>query len=124
MTTDIPLPPPLSLDDRPRVRAGVASVDLDGEVVLLDDEGSVHLLNPTAGLAWACFDGASGIGEIAADVAEVFGAPIDEVQAGILSLADDLLARRLLVLVDGDDNGPLYREAPTAEPVVVQPGSY
>lgn len=116
--------PTVGHEDRPRVVPGIASVEMDGEVVLLDHRGHVHLLNPTAGLLWQCFDGHGQVGEIAADVAEAFGVPLDGVQREVVALAEDLANRGLVTL------GPEADEAPGAEPVaddspfVVQPRGY
>ncbi len=125
MTAEAPIAPsPLGPDDRPRMVPGVASVELDGEVVLLDEEHQVHLLNPTAGLLWACFDGRGTVAEIAADVAEAFGVPIEAVQPEVVGLTEDLVARGLLQL-DADD-GPDAPEPPARnqDVVIVQPGGY
>lgn len=57
-----------------RFRSSVATVELDGEAVLLDgDSGAVHTLNPTATLVWLCCDGTARLGEIIDDLADVYG---------------------------------------------------
>lgn len=112
------------LDDRPLRRKAVASVELDGEVVLLDEQGGGHLLNPTAGLLWSCFDGTGSLDEIAGDVADAFGLPVEAIRGEVLSLADDLV-RRGVLLPDAaaEDDPPEAADAPE-EPVIVQPGGY
>lgn len=59
---------------RPHRAPSVAYTELDGEVVLYDeDTGHTHLLNPTAGVLWQCFDGEATLDELAADVADAYG---------------------------------------------------
>lgn len=68
------------------------TVEVDGEAVILDEEAErLHLLNPSASLLWACFDGESSLADICADLAEALGTPLEVV------LADSLDALRKLV---------------------------
>lgn len=117
-------PVAVSADDRPRRRSDVAAAELDGEVVLLDPAGQVHLLNPPAGLLWACFDGRGTVAEIATDVADAFGVPVEDVQAEVLSLAEDLVGRGLLALAAARDEVPKPDPPDPEDPVIVQPGGY
>jgi hypothetical protein len=81
----------------PRARADVASVELDGEVVILDErEDALHLLNPTATTVWRCLDGSGTVGELIADLSEVFGSDPQTVRNDVGALLSDLAARRLL----------------------------
>jgi PqqD family protein of HPr-rel-A system len=57
----------------PRLRSHIASVVVDDEAVIYDEEsGSVHLLNPSASILWQCFDGSSTLAELISDVCEAF----------------------------------------------------
>jgi len=59
---------------------GVVAVDADGETVLVDEvTGLLHLLNGSAAVLWECFDGESSIGDVAFDIADVLGAPFEQV---------------------------------------------
>lgn len=90
---------PATIDGRfvPRVKDGAASVEVDGERVILDeDTGELHLLNPSAGLVFACFDGTGTIDEIAADFSDVLGLPIAEARADVTAVAVQLAASGLL----------------------------
>lgn len=118
--------PAVTPDACPRTRQGVAAVEIDGEVVLLDGNGHVHLLNPIASLLWACFDGQGSIGEIAADAADAFGVPFSEVQPEILALTQDLVARELVDIDHGESPPPAQPTIPAVgdQAVVVQPGGY
>lgn len=84
----------------------------------------MHLLNPTAGLLWACFDGRGTVAEIAADVAEAFGVPVEAVQPEVVGLTGDLVARGLVQL-GGDERGAAPDPADELDDlVIVQPGGY
>jgi hypothetical protein len=78
--------------------AGVHTVEVDGEAVLLND-GRLHLLNATGALVWACFDGAGTIAEIAADISEGLGVPFETVLGDTLSVARHLGEEGLLASV-------------------------
>lgn len=76
---------------------------LDGECVILDDDGNhLHHLNPSATLVWSCFDGTGTVAEIARDLAAEFGSDPATTEADVLALTSDLGARGLLVDVEGD----------------------
>jgi hypothetical protein len=81
----------------PRARTDVASVELDGEVVILDErEDALHLLNPTATAVWRCLDGSGTVGELVTDLAEVFGSDPATVSDDVGVLLADLAERGLL----------------------------
>lgn len=80
------------------------SVELDGETVVLEEAtGELHLLNATASLVWQCIDGESTLGAIAADLADVTGAPAERVTDDILALVRSLADKGLLTgpILDG-----------------------
>jgi hypothetical protein len=110
MTTRANLREPDDIDETflPRAAAHVASVELDGEAVLYDeDRETVHLLSPTATVLWNCFDGSGTIGEIAADVADAYGADVAAVREDIVRVARDLGRQNLLdgVIPDPEPEG-------------------
>jgi Coenzyme PQQ synthesis protein D (PqqD) len=79
----------------------VHTVEVDGEAVLLDErDGRLHLLNPSAALVWACFDGESSIGEIVDDISDELDVPRDLVLADTLSVSRRLADEGLLANVD------------------------
>jgi hypothetical protein len=90
------------VDERlaPERGRSVYTVDVDGEAVLLDEgTGRLHLLNVTAALVWACFDGRSTIGEIVTDVSDELGTPRDQVLADTLAVTRQLASEGLLANV-------------------------
>lgn len=81
----------------PRGRPRCSSVELDGDVILVDnDSGAVHLLNPTAKIIWSCFDGSGSIADIARDLSEVFAVDLDAVTQAVVDLARRLGEHGLL----------------------------
>jgi hypothetical protein len=89
-----------------------------GSELLIVDERTdqVHLLNPTATLAWSFADGRGSLADFAADLASGTGAEPDQVAADLVGLAIDLVGRGLWrdLRVDGlRDEGlrPTARDA-------------
>jgi hypothetical protein len=75
----------IGLDFVPRSRETVASVELDGEAVLYDEEtGEAHVLSPTATVVWFCCDGGGTIEEISKDIAEAFATDPGAVREDVL----------------------------------------
>jgi hypothetical protein len=85
----------------PVARADVASVSLDGETVL-HRRGHVHVLDPVATLVWRSCDGGASVDEIAADLAEGFGAAPATVRRDVIDAVAEL-ARLDLLLPEADD---------------------
>jgi len=94
----------------PRTRAGICGVVIDGETVLLDEHTSaMHTLNQTATVVWGCFDGRGSIGDIVADLADVYPVDGETVRRDVLELARVLGRQGLL-----DGVAPEPPEGPTA----------
>jgi hypothetical protein len=73
---------PEEIDDStvPVPAAHVAFVPVDdGGVVVDEAAGRAYALNASASLLWTLFDSVSPLGELVADVSDVFGAPTEEV---------------------------------------------
>ncbi len=94
-------------------RRPVASVELDGELVLYSESdgvlggpGGMELLNPTAAAIWSCFDGSGTIDEIASDVAEVFGIERGVALRSVIDLTRQLGAAGLVEGITGDAGSP------------------
>ncbi len=106
----------------PRARADVASVALDGEAVI-HDHGRIHVLDPTATLVWRCCDGDASVIEIAAELADVFSTPPDQVRADV-EVAISRLAE-LGLFVDTTGTAAAADEAARLDPEVLvdPPGS-
>jgi peroxiredoxin len=94
----------------PRPRDDVASVELDGEVVLAaTEEGGflvTHWLNATGAIVWQCFDGSVSLDELIDDLCAAFDADRDVVADDVLRLTQLLGAAGLL---DGVERELRYR---------------
>src|SRR3954466_4578375 len=64
------------------------TVEIDGEAVLLDErENRLHLLNHTAALVWACFDGHTAVRDLVVEISEELDTPYDVVLVDVLAIA-------------------------------------
>ena len=80
-----------------QVRSDVAWVEIDGEVVVYDAaRASSYLLNPTGGLIWSALDGTGTLGEIAADLADAFGADPEQVIVDVIAAVVDFAGKGLI----------------------------
>lgn len=78
-------------------RDGMASVEIDGEIVLYDDaERCFHRLNPSAATLWRCLDGHATLAEIARDIAHVYAEEPGTVLTDLVGTARRLSAEGLL----------------------------
>ena len=66
----------------------VAWVELDGETVVYHETtNSTMVLDPTASTLWLVLDGTADLATIAADFADVYGAPRATVEEDLVALA-------------------------------------
>ena len=90
----------------PRQRPDVASVELDGEMVLAatEDNGYLvtHWLNATGAIVWQCFDGSTSLDELISDLGAAFGADRDVVAGDVLRLTRALGVAGLLDGVEAE----------------------
>lgn len=87
----------------PTRRPQVASEELDGETVLFDGRtGALHVLNAVGGVVWDCLDGDVNLGDLADELADAFGTDPAVVRADIFALVDDLVAKDVVVIGNGD----------------------
>lgn len=85
------------------VRADVAMVEVDGEVVLYDPaHGRSEVLNPTAGLVWRLLDGSVSLRDLAVDLASVYDVPIRSLEGDLVELSRSFARLGLLVGIDGE----------------------
>lgn len=97
----------LDLDDTPRRRDDLASVELDGETVMYDERtGELHTLNRTATVVWGCLDGSTTLRQLVEDIAQAFAVEPAAVAGDLMELVRSLGRQGLL-------------EGVTAEPGVV-----
>jgi hypothetical protein len=106
-------------------RADVASVEVDGELVLYDDAaGVLHRLNGAAAALWMCLDGSSTLAEIAVDLADVFDAEPAQVAVDVVEAARSFARAGLLAGVDGMTDQSSETENPTPDTRSVDGASF
>jgi hypothetical protein len=100
----------LDAEFAPARAASVYSVEIDGELVLLDEhEDRLHHLNPTASLVWSCFDGEARVRDLARDISGELGLSYELILADMVRIVRELGAEGLLAGVAADerpDPGP------------------
>jgi hypothetical protein len=75
----------------------LASVELDGEIVIYDEEdNSIHHLNPTASLVWKSCDGTSTVRELAIDFAEAFDVPEPKMERDLRQIIRQMADSKLM----------------------------
>lgn len=83
----------------PRIRPDLASVQVEGERLILDEvNGDLHHLDPLASVIWDLLDGRSVESEVASDLADVFRVPVEVVQKDLEQLLERLEAQGLLAV--------------------------
>lgn len=96
--TDTKLRP---LDERPVRRTDVEVVDVGDEQLIWDpNTDRVHRLDAVAALIWPFLDGTATLGELAADVADVWGISAEQAQEALSSMIDLLESAFLLASED------------------------
>jgi PqqD family protein of HPr-rel-A system len=87
---------------KPKTRADLAVVELDGEAVIYDETtGNLHHLNPTATIIFNLFDGTSTVKELAGLIEDEFQIPSQEVERQIRDLIKEF---RQAGLLDGRES--------------------
>lgn len=82
---------------KPKVRADLAVVEIDGEAVIYDEPSrDIHYLNPTAAIVFGLCDGTGTVKEMAADIADAFRVPSDRVERQVRSLLREFKKSKLL----------------------------
>jgi len=91
-------PADIDQDFAPQLREDIASVEIDGETVLLV-EGTyrLHWLNQLASIVVSCFDGVATLQELIADFRAAFKADPDVIRNDMLEITRQLGAAGLLV---------------------------
>lgn len=106
-----------SFDDAtmPAVRTDLSSAVIDGERVVYDPiRSEVHQLNPIGTIIWDFLDGSATVAELAADFADAFEVPTDQVRSDLLALLTSLEEHSLLQ--DGAIPASKPPEPASAEP--------
>ena len=82
---------------KPKVRGDLTVVELDGEAVIyVEGTGDLHHLNPTATIVFGLCDGTTTMREIAKDISDAFGVPVDDVEMQVRDLIRQFRKAKLL----------------------------
>jgi hypothetical protein len=106
----------LTPDMVPTPSPGVEMVAIGDETVLIDEHtGHIEVVNHTASIVWQCLDGQSSLGEIATDLADVFGVDREVVLTDVLSLVTSLATLHYLVDDTLETEGDTEVSVPTPD---------
>ncbi len=95
---------------KPQKAEHIAYVLFDDEMVAYDETSrSVAILSSTAMLLWQCFDGASTLSEIAADIADIFHISLETAEADCVAAAQDIADLGMLQGLAADPEARLMR---------------
>lgn len=87
----------------PRRREGVLSTMADDDMLLLDrHRGLIHRLNHTAGFIWSRCDGATGLSDVAAEMAQVFEVDAASAARDVTAVVEQLTAVGVLEQLGAD----------------------
>jgi len=85
----------------------VVAREIEGEIVIIplvsdigDIEDELYTLNETGRAVWGKLDGARPLRRVAAELAEEFEAPIEDIERDVLGLVRELVSRRMVVKKD------------------------
>jgi hypothetical protein len=90
----------------PRRVPDVVWVTVDDEIVVLDASGRAQVITSTGALLWPLLDGVATVGELAADVADVFGIEPELALADVCRFVDEMVAMALIVGAPEGEEGP------------------
>jgi predicted dinucleotide-binding enzyme len=88
------------------VRRGDVAWAVAGHEVVVSSATARHVLDPTSAVLWQCLDGVSTLGEVFADIADVFALPTDHVAADCLPAIESWLATGIAVDVNEPAHAP------------------
>ena len=92
----------------PARHEAVASVELEGEVVVYHEQtNSTMVLNRTASTLWQCLDGTTTLAAIAADFADVYHEPVATVEADVVALARQMAEYGLFEGTEAEAGRPM-----------------
>lgn len=78
-------------------RSSVHTFVLNGELVLYEERnGTLHHLNPQAGLIWRCLDGSGPLTDLVDDLSEAYRVEAAAIEHDVLGLVGQLAANGLL----------------------------
>lgn len=93
-------------DWAPQAQGHVATVEMEDYLVLLDDQGRLHVLNPTAAVIWRRCDGRTTLGQLVAEMSVGYDADPFTITRDLLDVLAGLVRMGLIrEPADGDRVG-------------------
>jgi len=84
----------------------IVAREIDGELIIVplvagigDMEDELYTLNDTGKAIWKRLDGRATLGEVVAELTQIFDAPGDELERDVAGLVEELVGRGMLVEV-------------------------
>lgn len=88
----------IGMDFIPQPRDSVVATEFDGELLLVDREtGFLNLLDPVGSVVWNCLDGVGTLADLAEELADAFGAPVEVVREDVLEMVRTVGRAGLLI---------------------------
>lgn len=88
----------IDLDFIAQPRDTIVATEFDGELLLIDRErGFLSVLDPVGSIVWNCLDGRDTLADLAEELAEAFGAPVEVVRRDVLEMVRSVGRAGLLV---------------------------
>jgi hypothetical protein len=82
----------------------IVAREIEGELIIVplvagigDMEDELFTLNDTGKAVWKRLDGQKNLGDIIADLAQIYEAEPDEIKNDVIGLVEELVKRRMLV---------------------------
>jgi hypothetical protein len=85
----------------------IVAREIEGELIIVplaagigDLEDELYTLNETGKAIWQRLDGQRSLREVAADLADEYQSPLEQIQEDVCGLVEELARRRILVEVN------------------------
>lgn len=83
----------------------IVSREIEGELIIVpiasgigDIEDDLYSLNDTGRKIWDQIDGTRTLGDIAADLAQEYTAPVDEITRDVIGIVTELASRKIVLI--------------------------
>jgi hypothetical protein len=104
--SEVAVGPNISRDAVYRPSDDLVVREIDGQLIIVpiatgigDLEDELYALNDTARVVWAKLDGKHTVGAVVDELAGEYTAPLEEIDADVAGLLEELLKRRMVVSV-------------------------
>ena len=106
MSSELPMEAKVSLDKFYMPSEDIVARNIEGELIIVplvsgigDLEDELYTMNETGKAIWDRLDGKKKLREILAELSTEFEAPAGEIEKDLIGLVEELVRRKILVLV-------------------------